>query len=181
MPRGPCAGRVAVTLVAVLLPGAAAPAGQSPGDASQILGKAIAAAGGEQALAAATVLKWSGKAVIHAGGRRIEIEGRWIVEPPDRAVVATWEVDKGESSTRRLIVNGAEGLMERGGQRMPMPADVLAHERDQFYLYSVMRLLPLREPGVQLSVLDPRGLLVKPPGVRTSTRSSTRARLSRSL
>jgi hypothetical protein len=50
-----------------------------------------------------------------------------------------------------------------------MPAEMLAHERDQFYLYSIMRLVPLREPGVELSVLPASpaagpGLLVKRQG-----------------
>lgn len=152
---------------AVAIGAAQAPATKS--STTEVLNQAIAAAGGERALAAATVLKWSAKAVVHTPQRQIQLEGRWIVQPPDRAIVATWEVDKGESSTRRLIVDGTEGWMERGGQRMSMPADVLAHEREQFYLYSVIRLLPLRENGVRLSAIPsqtphPRALLVQRAG-----------------
>jgi hypothetical protein len=155
VPLGACAALGAFVL---------AVAGQSAGSA-QLLDQAIAAAGGENALALAAVLKWSGKATVYAGGRTILLEGRWIVQPPDRASVATWEIDKGEASTRRLVVNGARGWMERSGQRTPMPADVLAHERDQFYLYSLMRLVPLREPGVEVAEgPEPRHLIVKHSG-----------------
>jgi hypothetical protein len=32
------------------------------------------------------------------------------IQPPDSAIVATWEVDKGPSSTRRLILAGPRAL-----------------------------------------------------------------------
>ena len=36
-----------------------------------------------------------------------------------------------------------------------MPATMLASERDEFYLYDVMRLVTLREPGVTLIAIAP--------------------------
>jgi hypothetical protein len=53
----------------------------------------------------------------------------------------------------------------------PDHAVVIAHERDQFYLYYVMRLVPLRSPGFQITALeaDPArqlGLRVSSPGRR---------------
>ena len=53
-------------------------------------------------------------ALVHAG-RTIPLIGRWAVQPPDRAVVATWEALKGEASTRRLIVAGDKGWTEKDG------------------------------------------------------------------
>jgi peptide/nickel transport system ATP-binding protein len=44
----------------------------------------------------------------------------------------------------------------RGARREPMPTTMLANERDQFYLYSVMRLLPLRDPKKWISILSMR-------------------------
>ncbi len=44
-----------------------------------------------------------------------------------------------------------------------MPATVLANERDQFYLYSMMRLVPLRGREFELSVSEPRTLLIRHP------------------
>ena len=39
------------------------------------------------------------------------------------------------------------------GPFTPMPAAMLASERDEFYLYPVMRLVPLRDPGVALTTI----------------------------
>jgi len=86
---------------------------------------------------------------VHTSDRRIELEGRWIVEPPDRAVIVTWEKGK-EAAARRAIVRGTEGFTEHGAVRTPMPLGEVARERDRLYLYSLMRLLPLRDPGVRL-------------------------------
>ena len=129
-----------------------------------ILARAIRAAGGEERLRRATVLKWRGWAMVHVGEHPIRLEGRWIVEPPDRAVVETWETDKGKASTRRLILLGSEGWTERRGQRAPMPQAMLANERDQFDLYALMRLLPLRDTGVRLTATGPRSLRVEREG-----------------
>jgi hypothetical protein len=126
-------------------------------DAQGILAKAIEASGGADALKRARVLNWRGRATIYAGERQIRVEGRWVVEPPDRATVTTWEVEKGESSARRLIVDGSTGSMERDGKSMPMPAEILANERDQFYLYSVLKLVPLLDEGVKLTAVRDDG------------------------
>lgn len=148
-------------LSVVLFTIADAPAAREQLDATRMLDRAIVAAGGEKALAAATVLKWSAKATIHTSRGPLHIEGRWIVEPPDRAVVTTWETGTQSSSVRRMLLDVSRGWMERNGEKTAMPAATLANERDQFYLYSVMRLLPLRDPDVELSVIGPGSLLVR--------------------
>jgi hypothetical protein len=152
-----------LTFTAAVCAIAAAPLVAQPSAAMRILERAIAAAGGAQALEAATVLKWSAKATVHTARGPLNIEGRWLIEPPDRAVVATWEAEKGESSARRMLLDGAHGWMERGTDRTPMPAAVLANERDQFYLYSVMRLVPLRDREIELSADDVGTLLIRHP------------------
>jgi hypothetical protein len=136
-------------------------------DADAILTKAIEAAGGLDALKRARVLNWRGRATVHAGQREIHLEGRWTVEPPDRASVASLEMDNGEASTRRLTINGTQGTIERDGKTMAMPAEMLANERDQFYLYSVLKLAPLLDASVRLAPIaegDARGLSVKQQG-----------------
>ena len=127
---------IAICLLLALQSGSAA---REPGDANAILAKAIEAAGGAEALKAARVLNWYGKATIHAGGRQIKIEGRWTVEPPDRASLTTWEADKGQGSARRMVIDGFSGSLDRAGTSMPMSPTMLANERDQFYLYSVLK------------------------------------------
>jgi len=123
-----------------------------------ILIRAIERAGGSAALDRARALVWEGEATVHAGGRTVELTGRWAVQPPDSAVVATYETSRGPASVRRLILAGTRGWLERGGELTPMPPAMLANEREQFYLYSVMRLVPLRAPNVQLVAIPPDSL-----------------------
>jgi hypothetical protein len=147
---------------------APAPSPSPSPTAETLVDRAIKAAGGEAALRRAAVLAWRGRATVHAGDQPLRLEGRWLVEPPDRAVVTTWAADKGPSSARRLILQGAEGFLERNGARTPMPAAMLANERDQFYLYALMRLLPLKDPAVTLSLTGPRSIRVEREGRPTA-------------
>ena len=131
--------------------------------------RAIEAAGGRANLERAPALQWQGRAAIHLPGRDITIFGTWSVQPPDSAVVATYDSVQGPRSTRRLILAGTRGWMQRDTTLSPMPGAVLTEERHQFYLYSLLRLLPLQSPGVKLTrVVDDSagnaGLIVESPG-----------------
>jgi len=126
-------------------------------DAEIILARAIQAAGGLEALQNARVLSWRGRATVRAGERTTQIEGRWRVEPYDRGTVVTGEVGQGASSARTMTLNGSIGTLEREGRTTAMPPEMVAAERDQFYLYSVLRLEPLRDPGVLLTPLVENG------------------------
>lgn len=95
--------------------------------------------------------------------------GTWSVEPPDTAVVATYDSVQGPRSTRRMIVAGAGGWMQRDSQLTAMPDAILVEERHQFYLYALLRLLPLEAPGVRLTPTASDsagnvGILVAAPG-----------------
>lgn len=131
-----------------------------PDSLHRFLEHAIVVAGGSN-LGGYPALNWKGRAVVHAGGRDIHLEGTWQLRPPDSARVETIEVDKGQASRRIMTIAGNQGWMEFGGQRHSMPPDVLAQERDQFYLYYLMRLIPLRDEAFLLSWAprDSAGLL----------------------
>jgi hypothetical protein len=143
---------------------APAPSPSPSPTAEALVERAIKAAGGEAALRRAAVLEWRGRATVHTGEQPLRLEGRWMVEPPERAVVTTWEADQGPSSARRLVLLGTEGFLERDGARTPMPEPMLASERDQFYLYSLIRLVPLKDPGVTLTLTGPRSVRVERAG-----------------
>jgi hypothetical protein len=131
---------------------AAPPAAGSP---SALLDRAIAASGGEAALRRSPALLWQATALVRSEGHKIAVVGRWALQPPDRAVIATWEALRGEAATRRLIVSGSKGWRERDGKRTPLSAAELAFERDQLYVYSLLRLVPLRDRGVKLTAIAP--------------------------
>ena len=140
------------------------PSPSGPPDAKTLVDRAIEARGGYEALSRATVLEWRGRGIVHAGDRPVAIDGRWIVEPPERAVIATSEVGKGAASARRVILLGAEAFVDEAGARTPMPPAMLAAERDRLYLYSLLRALPLRDPGMRLTATGPRTLRVEREG-----------------
>lgn len=164
--------RISSLLPVCIIAGACSSSGgRAPGVPSPaaILDGAIEQAGGARALESARAFRWEGAAIVHAGQRDVAIRGEWAIQPPDSAVVATYDTTAGPSTTRRLIVVGGTGWLEEAGVFTPMPPAVLAAERDEFYLYQVMRLVPLRAPDVELAAAPPdtlgqRGFEVRMPG-----------------
>jgi len=138
--------------------------------ARALLDRAIAAAGGREALARHTAFGWHGKATIYAGNRKIQIEGDWQIEPPDRSKVVTFEIDKGPGSARSMVIEGNRGWSLVGGKEQPLPEAILDNERDQFYLYYLRRLEPLTRDGSTLKAIagdnDDPGLRISRPGRR---------------
>jgi hypothetical protein len=124
--------------------------------AREMLQRAIAAAGGAENLQRHSVFAWHGDGAVHAaGGQVIKIAGEWRVEPPDRAVVDTYVVEQGPDSSRSMGIDNGRGWWRIAGVEQPMDAATLAHERDQFYLYHVLRLVPLLDPGYTLTTIPP--------------------------
>lgn len=159
-----------VAVLVLLACGACASVGRSRDSTPErILARAIERAGGEEALERARAFVWEGDATVHAGGRTLAIAGTWAVQPPDTAVVSTYAVGRGPGSVRHMVLAAPRGWLVGGQGFTPMQPGLLANERDAFFLYSVMRLVPLRRPGVALSALPrdsagERGILVRHPG-----------------
>ena len=132
----------------------------SPMSADALLQQAIDAAGGEAALSQAQVLAWTGEAVVVADGQRIELGVDTSVEPFTQARSDTWLRDRGRSTLRSLEIDGDQGWMTRDGQRTAMPIAMQRHERAQYAVYGLMRLVTLRDAGANVQALpdDPDGL-----------------------
>jgi hypothetical protein len=134
-----------------------------------LLDHAITAAGGEAALDSLTAIEWDGSATVHLADTSLQLLGRWQIIPPDTSRVATWLADQDSTQARTMIVAAPRGWIVRDGSALPMPPELLVEERHQFYLYSLLRLVPLRDPEVTLTILPSdgegrRGLLVRRPG-----------------
>lgn len=129
--------------------------------AEALLLRAARAAGGVDVLFRYRAFTWNGKAMVHAGGREIAIRGEWAVQPPERARVRTNSEVSGKKSTRLLVLNGAKGWGQFDGKPRPLEADFVKEEHEQFYLYELMRLIPLLiEPEYQLTPVGELGLRV---------------------
>jgi hypothetical protein len=127
-----------------------APANKTPEVA--LVDRAIEAAGGEQALKNYPALAWTGEAKIHAAGRDVTIVGTWNVDPPDKAIVETRPAGDPPEAARTLVINGKQGWAIVKNERVQISAEQLENERDEFYLYSLMRILPLRDYAVRLEM-----------------------------
>jgi hypothetical protein len=129
---------------ALLLVLAASVTAEARRTADPMLELAIERAGGEARLAAADRLSWRGTATIHDGGEIVEIGLDTHVRPFGHARSESWLVNKGRETARTMIIEGKRGWIEREGERSAMPAAMLKHERQQFAVYGLMRLLPAR-------------------------------------
>jgi len=122
---------------------------------SKLLDRAIKAAGGESALREYRGLEWTGLGVVHIPNRHITIRGTWKIQPPDSAVVSTYDTTRGPGTLRYLIIAGPQGWTRRDTTFTPLPEDILAEEQHQYYLYWLLRLVPLKEKGVRLHAVFP--------------------------
>lgn len=144
------------------------PAGDT---SSSPLARAISAHGGLVALEATHALVWHGHAVVHANGTDVAIEGDWRVTPPDSARATTWVQAQGPSSARALVLAGSDSYVERDGKKEPMAAAFAEHERGQFYLYEVLRLVSIAGERTVRQSIGPDsagnpGIRVRQPGRR---------------
>ena len=128
-----------------------APATKTPEVA--LVDRAIDAAGGEEALKKNPALSWTGEAKVHVQGRDLTIVGKWLLDPPDRAIVETRPAGETADAARTLVISGKSGYAIVKDEREQLSPEELENERDEFYLYSLMRLLPLRDYGVHLEIL----------------------------
>ncbi|MGE5836161.1 MAG: hypothetical protein ACM4AI_16925, partial [Acidobacteriota bacterium] len=127
-----------------------APASKTPEAA--LVDRAVEAAGGEQALKNYPAFTWTGEANIYVQGKTTTIVGTWNVDPPDRAIVETRPAGDPPESARTLVINGRQGWAIVKNERVQISAEQLENERDEFYLYSLMRILPLRDYAVRLEM-----------------------------
>ncbi|MDT7934075.1 MAG: hypothetical protein RQ833_05660 [Sphingomonadaceae bacterium] len=118
---------------------------RSPG-AALLLRRAISAMGGEAALRAAPILRWTGEATVYAGERTVEIGCQTVVEPFSYYRSRTWLKER-PMEVRELLIDGDEGIAIINAQHRPMPGAMRDHERDQYSLYGLMRLVPLLDGG----------------------------------
>ncbi len=118
-----------------------------------LVDRAIEAAGGLEALKRHPAFVWKGEAQVHLQGKDLKIVGTWRIDPPDKAIVETRQEGQAPEESRTLVINGRQGFSLVNNVRSQLPAEELENERDAFYLYGLMRLLPLQDYAVRLTAL----------------------------
>jgi hypothetical protein len=112
-----------------------------------VLDAAIDAAGGEAALRQVKELGWTGTAVVNAGGKTTEIELETIVRPFSYARSTSWPKAEGKKAARTIQIEYGKAWTINRVVWTPMTEAETAHEIQQFALYGVMLLAPLRDPS----------------------------------
>ena len=110
-----------------------------------VLDAAIEAAGGEAALGKVKELDWSGTATVTAEGKTTEIELQTIVRPLTYARTTSWPKAEGEKAARTLQVEFGHAWTVNRVTWTPMKEAEAEHENQQYALYGLMLLTPLKD------------------------------------
>lgn len=117
-----------------------------------VLDVAIEAAGGEAALSKVKELEWTGTATINAGGKTTVVEMETVVRPLAHWGRSTsWVKADGPKTARTMQVEQGKGWTVNKVTWTPMPEAQAVHENQQFALYSLMMLTPLKDPAAKVT------------------------------
>jgi hypothetical protein len=110
-----------------------------------VLDAAIEAAGGEAALSKVKELDWTGTAVVNADGKTTEIEVQTVVRPLSYARTTSWPKAEGEKAARTIQAEFGRAWTVNRVTWTPMTEAEAAHENQQYALYGLMLLAPLKD------------------------------------
>ena len=110
-----------------------------------VLEAAIEAAGGEAALSKVKELDWTGTAVVNADGKTTEIEVQTVVRPLTYARTTSWPKAEGEKAARTIQAEFGRAWTVNRVVWTPMSEAEAAHENQQYALYGLMLLAPLKD------------------------------------
>src|SRR5690349_15969045 len=117
-----------------------------------VLDAAIDAAGGEAALSKVKELEWTGTATINVGGKTIVVEMETVVRPLAHWARSTsWVKADGPKTARTIQVEQGKGWTVNKVTWTPMPEAQAVHENQQFALYSLMLLTPLKDAAAKVT------------------------------
>lgn len=126
------------------------------------LDAAIDAAGGQAALAAVKELEWTGKAKLTADGQTTDVNVLTVVRPQTNWFrTTTWTDAQGPKKAKTLQAEMGKSWDVSVVTWNPQPEAKGVHDNQQFSLYKLMLLSPLKAPGATVSEGSAAG------GVRT--------------
>ncbi|RYG34091.1 MAG: hypothetical protein EON93_08620 [Burkholderiales bacterium] len=117
-----------------------------------VLDAAIDAAGGEAALSQVKELEWTGKATVNADGKTTALNVITVIRPQTNWARSTsWTDAAGQKKARTLQAEMGKAWDVNVVNWTPLPAAQAAHENQQFGLYKLMLLAPLKAAGATTS------------------------------
>lgn len=115
-----------------------------------LLAKAIAAAGGEEALRKVKELYWTGAATVTSAGKTTQLQMETIVRPMGYARTASWPAGKEKEAGKMMQVEFGSAWQVGSNAWTPLPSAQAAHETQQFAIYDMMLLVPIKDAGVTM-------------------------------
>lgn len=134
-------------LVSVMLAGSAAPdivRADEQADMLKIVARAIDATGGEAKLAKANARTWTSNGTFYGGGDSREFTARYSANYPKQYKL---EIEGFFS----MVVNGDKGWTKSQNGTQELPADRLADQKEEMWVSSLSKLLPLKDKDVKLT------------------------------
>lgn len=120
-----------------------------PYSGKSVVDAAIAAAGGEEALRKVKELYWTGSATVTASGKTTELEMETKVRPFTYARSTSWpKGQERKGAAKSIQVEFGEAWSVNRVSWTPLPKPQAEHEAQQFAMYGLMMLVPLKDAGV---------------------------------
>ena len=117
-----------------------------------VLDAAIEAAGGQAALAQVKEIEWTGTATVNAGGKTSVLEVMTVVRPhANWARSTSWAKADGPKKAKTLQAEQGKAWRVDSVTWTPLPEAQSVHENQQFGLYKLMLLAPLKDAGAKVS------------------------------
>lgn len=116
------------------------------------LDAAIEAAGGETALGAVKELEWTGKATVNADGKSSVVNVLTVIRPQSNwGRTTTWTDEQGPKKAKTLQAEMGKAWDVSVVNWNPLPEAQAVHQNQQFGLYKLMLLAPLKASGATTS------------------------------
>jgi hypothetical protein len=134
---------IALLVVGIALLGAKQAVASERDDALEILGKAIKAHGGEDALAKAAQLNRKGVGTITIFDKELSIADDLTVALPDRMRLILEVTQDKQKVSLTQVVNGNVGWQDNGGAVMELTNERLTELQEEAYVQWISLLIPL--------------------------------------
>jgi putative sterol carrier protein len=127
---------------------------REPSGARALVDRAIRAAGGEARLERFKAATWKARGARHEMNRTVTFTGEFAAQMPDRTRAAVEGEANGQTFKIVFVLKGDQGWIQVNGNTSELTEEQLTEEKEDLYAENLTRLVPLKEPGVRLTLLQ---------------------------